>query len=123
MKQLVFDSESLILPEHIKMQNGFLNGSIVATTNADTTVTSSNGSTEMEDVKPNVSNLNDATAALGSSQQIMLDNDHFVTLHIDEDENMIVNELDAFNQNDEISKLFKQVNSQRFTCVITIRTD
>ncbi|XP_065210923.1 myocardin-related transcription factor B isoform X2 [Planococcus citri] len=101
MKQLVFDSESVIIPEHIKIKNGFINGSVVATT--DSTVTSSSPSNAIEvDIKPDVDTLNN------TASQIVLDNDNYVTLHIGEDEGMTVNEIDGFNQNEEISKIFKQ---------------
>lgn len=104
MKQLVSE---FIVPEQIKVQNGFLNGSVVTATKPDATVTSSNDSDEVQDQKPGGVNSNDNI--VGSSQQILLDDDHIVTLHIDEDDHMIVNEYDAYSQQDEISKLFKQV--------------
>lgn len=93
MKQLVFDSDSVIFPEQIKLENGFLNASIVAT-NTDSGVI-------LQEEKSSA-NMND-------SSRVVSGNDNFVTLHIGEDENMVVNEFDTFNQNEEISKLFKQV--------------
>lgn len=98
MKQLVFDSDSLILPDQIKVENGFINGSIV--TAAENGVTSSTGL--LQDEKPTIAN--DGTS------QIIVDNDNFVTLHIGEDENMVVNDYEPFSQNEDISKLFKQVS-------------
>ena len=108
MKQLVFDSESVLLPENLKMQNGFINGATIVTTaappapnNVHATITSngiksSNGAATMNhDMAP--------------STQVLLGNENFVTLHIPEAESMVTNELDAFNQNEEISRLFKQV--------------
>lgn len=105
MKQLVFDSDSVIIPDQIKIKNGYINGSVVTTTPNDSVVTSSSPSNAIEvDVKPDIDALNNTTS------QIVLDNDNYVTLHIGEDEGMTVNEIDGFNQNEEISKIFKQVS-------------
>ncbi len=95
MKQLVFDSDSLILPDQIKVENGILNGSIVTTSAPDVpSAPSQDGKAIVNEQPTNV--------AVGS--------DNYVTLHIGEEDNMAVNEFDSFSQNEEISKLFKQVN-------------
>lgn len=105
MKQLVFDSESVIIPEHIKIKNGFINGSVVATATTDSTVSSSSTSIVEVDVKPDIEALKEGAS------RIVSDNDNYVTLHIGEDDSMAVNEIEGFNQNEEISKIFKQVST------------
>lgn len=118
MKQLVFDSDSVIIPEQIKIKNGlngFINGSVVTTTaNVDSKVSSSRPATVQVDIKPGIEAMND------SGSQIVLNNDNYVTLHIDEDDNMAVNEMERFNQNDEISKIFKQVSSYIIMFMLSI---
>ena len=120
MKQLVFEPDSVIVPEGLKMQtNGFINGAAIVTTtttlpstNAQATITSN----VCEDTKPSLLG-NENFEDVKPSPQVLLGNENFVTLHIPEDESMVTNELDAFNQNEEISKLFKQVrNLNRSLC-------
>jgi hypothetical protein len=138
MKQLVFDPESVILSDGgLKMThtNGFINGAIVTTTTPTLTPVVTNAQATITTTNNNNNNINNVSNGLTAEvivnedvkptpEELLLGNhENYVTLHIPEDESMVTNELDAFNQNEEISKLFKQVRKVKVApLVFLLRT-